>query len=393
MNAQPENTGASDPRDSVAAAFVALLWRGRWIIGGTFSIVVTVVTIAVFVMKPSFTARTSFMPPPDDGGGVSSFLRDPLSAVLKRGGGGASLDRLASFLNSQTTQGILVERYDLRAHYKALTKTEAMLGLEQLTTVVVTTEGSIDVAVTDRDPVLAASIANAYTELVDSLFRDAETTHARQTREFLKRRLDENLLALAAAESSAKAFSLQYGVVALPEQVASLVDLMAGVEGQIMALDVKIGAARQVLGPAHFSLRELTSEREQLVAQRRALIETRGKGTSDPLFAFKEVPERALQYARLEREIKIQTIIQELVMQQYEMAKLQEQRDVASLTIIDRATTPEIRSWPKRGRIIILSAAASLVWGILLAYALEELPRLRRKVREVNERRRSRVGA
>jgi uncharacterized protein involved in exopolysaccharide biosynthesis len=392
MNAQPENTGVSESPDSVAAAFVALVWRGRWIIGGTFFIVVTVVTIAVFVMKSSFTARTSFMPPPDDGGGVSSFLRDPLSAVLKRGGG-ASLDRLASFLNSQTTRGILVERYGLQAHYKALTKTEAMLGLEQLTTVVVTTEGSIDVAVTDRDPGLAASIANTYTELVDSLFRDAETTHARQTREFLKRRLDENLLALAAAESSAKAFSLQYGVVALPEQVASLVDLMAGVEGQIMAVDVKIGSARQVLGPAHFSLRELTSEREQLVAQRRALIETRGKGTSDPLFAFKEVPERALQYARLEREIKIQTIIQELVMQQYEMAKLQEQRDVASLTIIDRATTPEIRSWPRRGRIIILSAAVSLVWGILLAYALEELPRLRRKVREVNERRRSRAGA
>ncbi|HQK22193.1 MAG TPA: hypothetical protein PLM66_04810, partial [Candidatus Latescibacteria bacterium] len=135
----------------------------------------------------------------------------------------------------------------------------------------------------------------------------------------------------------------------------------------------------------HFSLRELTSQREQLAAQRKALIETKGRGTSDPLFAFREVPERALQWARIEREIKIQTLIQELVLQQYEVAKLEEQRDVSSLTIIDRATPPEIRSWPRRGRIIAISAAIAVVWGILLAYALEEYPRLRRRIREMND--------
>ena len=385
MDAHIENTPAAEGGKSAFASFLALLWRGRLVIVGTFIVVVTVVTIAVFVMTPSFTAKASFMPPPDDAGSVSSFLRDPLSAVLKRGSGGAVLDRLASFLNSQTTRRILVERFNLRPHYKARNLSEAMIALEKQTRVVVTTEGTIELAVTDRDPRLAAALANCYLDVVDSLFRDAQTSHARQMREFLERRLNENRRALAEAESTAKAFSLRYGVVALPEQVASLVGLMASIEGKIMALDVQIGAARQVLGPDHFSLRELTSQREQLAAQRKALIETKGRGTSDPLFAFREVPERALQWARIEREIKIQTLIQELVLQQYEVAKLEEQRDVSSLTIIDRATPPEIRSWPRRGRIIAISAAIAIVWGILLAYALEEYPRLRRRIREMND--------
>ncbi|HQE62440.1 MAG TPA: hypothetical protein PLV10_09225, partial [Candidatus Latescibacteria bacterium] len=230
MDAHIENTPAAEGGKSAFASFLALLWRGRLVIVGTFVVVVTVVTIAVFVMTPSFTAKASFMPPPDDAGSVSSFLRDPLSAVLKRGSGGAVLDRLASFLNSQTTKRILVERFNLWPHYKARNLSEAMIALEKQTRVVVTTEGTIELAVTDRDPRLAAALANCYLDVVDSLFRDAQTSHARQMREFLERRLNENRRALAEAESTAKAFSLRYGVVALPEQVASLVDLMASIE-------------------------------------------------------------------------------------------------------------------------------------------------------------------
>lgn len=355
------------------ADLAAVLWRQRLLVGGTIFIVLAASLTAVFLMIPRYTARVTFMPPPSEGDSFSSFLRDPLNAVLRRGAG-ASLDRLTSFANSETTRRIIVERFTLKEHYRATYLVQALTGLENATVVVVSPEGAITISVTDRDPQLASEIANAYTDIVDSLYQQAETTHAGQMRQFLEVRVAQNRAALATVEARAQDFAQRHGVVSLPDQVSAVIDQMATVEAQIRALDVKIGATREILGPDYVSLREMTIERSQLLVQRQSLLSARSGGSSDPLLSFHEIPALAVEYAKLQREVKIQSLIQELLIQQYEIAKLDEMRTVSAITRLDRAYLPELRSWPRRGRILVLSGVMGVIWGILLAYLAEAWP-------------------
>jgi len=359
---------------------VALVWRQRRLTFGTVFIVVAAAITAVLVVTPEYTAQASFMPPPEESGNISALLRDPLHAFT-RASGSAALDRLLGFLDSETARTIMVRRHDLRAHYRVRSEWEAARAFERAANVAASPEAVITVAVTDRDPRLAARMANDLVAVTDSLYRESETLHAGQMRRFLEVRVEENRRALAGAEDAARQFALRFGVISLPDQVTTLVEQMADVEGRIRALDVKIGAAQQILGPSHSSVREMEIERAQLAAQKRRLMDSTGRPSSDPLLSFRDVPDRALEYARLERDIKIQTVIEELLLQQYEMAKLDEARDVSSLTRVDRAQVPERRSWPRRTRIVVLSGIMGGVWAILLAYLADAWPGIRRRFR------------
>ena len=367
----------------------AVLWRRRRLFIGTVLIVTVAAIVTSLVIPPEFTARASFMVPPEEGGGISSFLNNPLGAVLGKRGT-ASLDRLVAFLNSEETLRILVREFDLRRLYKTETFVDAAKRLTNSSVIAVSPEGVVEVYVTDRDPARAAAMANRYLSIVDSLYSRSETSHAAQTRIFMEGRVDENRRDLARAEEQARAFAEQYGVVSLSDQVSALVQEMAGVEGQIRSLDVKIGAARSIYGPRHSSVRQMELEKAQLEIQRRRLMQPDpNTPSSDPLLAFEEVPERAVQYARLKREIETQSVIQQILLQEYERARLDEARTVPTLTVVDSARPPEMRSWPKRGRIVALSGIMSVVWAILLAVLAEAWPGMvgsfRRKVeREPN---------
>jgi uncharacterized protein involved in exopolysaccharide biosynthesis len=61
----------------------------------------------------------------------------------------------------------------------------------------------------------------------------------------------------------------------------------------------------------------------------------------------------------------------ELLVKQYELAKLDEARDAVVIQVIDRAVTPERKSRPKRALIVILATVAMLFLSVFLVLLLE----------------------
>ena len=358
---------------------IALVWRRRGVAATTFSVIIVATVIALLVAEKQFTARATFVPPPESGvESLSSALRNPISAIIG-GTTGGSIDRLLGYLDSQTARRGLVERFGLMEHYKQVSVARAVRQLESSTHAIVSPEGVVSVRVTDSTPAVAADLANGYVDFADSLFRESQRDHAGQLRRFLETRVEQNRRDLESAEERSRVFSQTHGVVALPEQVGALIDRIAQVEAEIGALDVRIGAASQIFGPDHVSVRQDRVERTQLAAQRRQLLGSRGGG-ADPLLRFGDVPDRVVEYYRLQRELRIQTLIQELILQQYEMAKMDEARNVSSLSRIDRAVPPELKSWPPRGRLLVLSGVMAMVWAVILAWFVDRWPRMRDRI-------------
>ncbi|MBE0434002.1 hypothetical protein IBX73_11135 [candidate division WOR-3 bacterium] len=104
-----------------------------------------------------------------------------------------------------------------------------------------------------------------------------------------------------------------------------------------------------------------------------------GAGFSVP---FSGLPEVVLEYARLVRDVKVQEAIFELLTQQYEQAKIMELKDTPTVQFLDEASPPEKKSIPRRSRIVIFAAFASLMLSILAAFVIESFEKLTQKPEE-----------
>ena len=70
-------------------------------------------------------------------------------------------------------------------------------------------------------------------------------------------------------------------------------------------------------------------------------------------------------------DVKVQESVLEMLLKQFEQAKIQEVRDTPTVRILDAAEPPDLQSSPKRGLIVILSTVLSFLFGVSLAFVLE----------------------
>ncbi len=75
--------------------------------------------------------------------------------------------------------------------------------------------------------------------------------------------------------------------------------------------------------------------------------------TSNILYPFKEMPKISIQYLRTYRDVKIQEEILEIVLPMFEQAKVEEQKSIPTIMVIDKAVPPELKYGPKRSVIIL----------------------------------------
>jgi len=121
-------------------------------------------------------------------------------------------------------------------------------------------------------------------------------------------------------------------------------------------------------------IKEAEMELSELRRQRDALLHER---KSDLLIPYKMAPELGLQLVRLKRNLKIQEALFELILGQYETAKFEEAKNTPTVQVLDPATPPQKRTFPKRGKMVLTFFFVSMVFGLFVASAFEYMRRFR----------------
>ena len=93
--------------------------------------------------------------------------------------------------------------------------------------------------------------------------------------------------------------------------------------------------------------------------------------TSNIFYAFKQMPNIAIQYLRNFTEVELQQKIMEFVLPMYEQAKVEEQKSIPTIMVIDNAVPPELKFGPKRSVIIIGALFIALFLLIPIIFVAE----------------------
>ena len=316
-----------------------------------------------FLVTPTFTAQVSFLPPQQSQGMAASLLNS-LGALGGMAGAAAGLknpaDQYVSFLKSNSIEDALIDRFKLMDRYKADYKQDARKTLEGNVKIASGKDGIITVDVDDHDPQFAADLANAHVEELTRLMGRLAVTEAQQRRQFFEQQLKGTKDKLAAAEIALGETGVNASV--LKSDPTSAVAAVATLQAQVTAQEVKLGAMRGYLAESAPEFKQAMTELLNLRAQ----LAKQSKDGAEP---------KAVQgdYINRYRDFKYQETLYELFAKQFEMAKLDEAREGATIQVVDVAQPPERKAKPKKALIAIIATLASGFALLLFVFARQSL--------------------
>ena len=92
-----------------------------------------------------------------------------------------------------------------------------------------------------------------------------------------------------------------------------------------------------------------------------------------------DVPAAGLDFLRAEHELRFQQTLYDLLLKEYEAARLDEAKEGTIIQVVEPAIEPDRHSSPQRAVILIVSACLGIFAGCCLALLLAWKGRLQRK--------------
>jgi len=311
-----------------------------------------------FVVPPTFTATTRFLPPQQQQSAMASMLGQ-LGALGGLAGAAAGIknpaDQYVALLQSETVANAIIDRFKLLDRYEAEFKQDVRKTLTGITSVKAGKDGIIQLDFDDKDPAFAAQVANAYVTELGSVLNRLALTEAQQRRQFFEKQLEQTKQNLTRAQQALQAVGINANALKSDPQAA--VTLVAQLQAQIAAKEVQLGAMRGYLTPSAPDFRQVQNElvalRVQLTKAESATSSSASAGTN-------------ADYVARYRDFKYHETLFELFAKQYELARVDEAREGAVIQVVDPAMPPERKSKPKKALIAVLTTLATgfmlLLW-------------------------------
>jgi uncharacterized protein involved in exopolysaccharide biosynthesis len=202
---------------------------------------------------------------------------------------------------------------------------------------------------------LSSDLSNCFVEALDKINREKISSRARNAREYIESQMSQIKAQLDSSENKLMEFQKSNRAVALPEQLSTAIDAAAKLKSQIVETEVDLGLMQENLQPDNKALHALKNKLQELNNQYNKME----IGNQDYLLAFKDLPGLGKELAGLLREVKVHNDVYLLLLQQYYKEKIQENRDIPTVQILDKAIPPLKASGPG----VILS---SLTGGVFI---------------------------
>jgi uncharacterized protein involved in exopolysaccharide biosynthesis len=365
-----------------------LLWSHRRMLARVTAISLAVGLAISFSLPKRYKSVTSIMPP--DQQSSSAMMLAALTAhsgnlgalgALAGGllGGHSSTALFIDLLRSGSVSGHLIDRFNLQRVYHNRYRVDTAKHLARSTKLTDDKKsGVITITVEDTDRVRARDLAQAYLDELNNLVLQTNTSAAHQERIFIEQRLKTVQADLEQAQLDFSEFSSRNSTIDIKEQTRAMVDAGARVQAELLIEQSGLESLRQVYGDGNVRVHET----EARIASLRADL-AKMTGSSAPLPAkglqengideraddrnrelyppLRQLPRLAVPYADLYRRVRVQETLYELLTEQYEMARIEEAKDIPAIKVIDPPGIAEKKSSPPRLLLSLFLTALSLV--------------------------------
>lgn len=351
-----------------------LVWSRRGLLLKTAVWAVAISAVIAFLIPRRYESTASIMPPDtmNGSGAMMAMLAGKASPGLAAMAGNmlgmkSTGALFVELFESRTVQEHMVKRFELQKIYRVRYMQDARKILSERTVISEDRKsGVITLTVADTSPERSRDMTQAYVEELDKLVSEVSTSSARRERIFIEQRMVSVKADLDDAEKQFGDFASKNTALDIKEQAKAMVEAGAILQGQLIAAQSELEGLNQIYADGSVRVRAARARIEELKRQLAKMGGTDSALSSDAptpgeLYpSIRKLPLLGVQWADLYRQMKVQETVYELLSQQYELARIEEAKEIPTVNVIDSANLPEKKSWPPRGLLIVTLTLLSL---------------------------------
>ena len=317
-----------------------------------------------FALTPRFSAQAVFLPPVQQHASTDNplalFIKAPSSAVY------------TGLLLSDSVLGDVVQNANLQVVFKAKDLQQARVILKQMTQVSTASDDFVTLKVTDKDPALAQQIASCFLKALGRLETRLSVDQASEQRLQYQSQLDQEKNALQLAETAFEHAQESSGVVLPQNQTISGLSAIDTLRTSVRAGQVALASllqSRTEQAPEVVRLRsEIAAQQAQLGA-----LESRAASAPGGGLTAGQAPSVNLKFVQLEREVKYHQVLFDVMVKEFQAAKIQESSTAPGVQIVDYPELPLRKSWPSRTLFSVAGALLGCFSGLVIILVLDRI--------------------
>ncbi|MCK4857615.1 MAG: hypothetical protein KAT58_06590 [candidate division Zixibacteria bacterium] len=353
---------------------ILLKWK-KYILLNVFSAAVVVALLSL-ALPNWYRGEATILPPESQQQAIN--LGSALPSIF----GGMELpmmaspsDVLAAIAQSRVVAESVIVKFKLMDVYGNKYMERAVETFHDHMKAEVLDNGMVHITYIAKEPVLAANVTNQLVDELDQVNRSVTVSRARNSREFIESLLQETLVALRFAEDSLVSFQEKNRAVMLDEQTKAQIEIVSQLQSEKTLANIELALLLKSMESTHPKVTQMADRITELHDQIRK-IEFGGDDMDSSFLLHRplvDLPDLAVELARLMRNVKIQETVYELLTSQYEQAKIEESKTTSTISVLDRAAVPELKFKPKRSVLVLVAAFIALILSLLWVWLIEFL--------------------
>ena len=360
-----------------ASDMVLAVWRRRyWLAIFTGAGVLLSIAIALLI-TPEYTSTAELMPvnPTSLSSSSSLDLLDGVQGVLRQSSFLSEITPGATaigILESRTELDSIINKLNLREsfHLKTMADTRKRL-LGKSTFTEDKNSGIVTIRILDEDRSRAQQISQAFIDVLNELIVNVNSSSAHRERVFLEERLRSVKGDLDATAAKLSQFSSHSGALnpetqgqALIVSVTQLQSLLIAARSDLQELKTKYSSENVRVRAAQARIDELNRQINSVTAGE-TLNKKGAAMAGDSYPSLRQLPVLDVTYLDLARQLATQQAVYETLTKQYEMAKVQESKELPIVKVLDQPDLAESKTSPRRTIIVIFGTFLFFLAGIV----------------------------
>ncbi len=149
-----------------------------------------------------------------------------------------------------------------------------------------------------------------------------------------------------------------------------MMEAAANLQGQLIAAQAELSGLEQIYGPDNSRVRAAAAKVGELKSKlltlsgNKPLSDNADAQNSQLYPSLAQLPMLGNTYYDLSRQAKIDEAVYEALTKQYELAKVEEAKEIPTIKVLDEPVVPEKKVWPPRTLIIALGTLLAFCLGI-----------------------------